>query len=96
MKNHPRGAAGLFPFYPENNRFMGYTLDDMRLGFEVLREAMVKGCKPSIARLYDPEDRAYRFSHFAGDKRVLIFMAEGPQGHSRRHLRGDKGDGRGP
>ncbi|MDR2455255.1 MAG: FAD-binding oxidoreductase, partial [Deltaproteobacteria bacterium] len=70
----------LFPFYPENNRFMGYALDDMRLGFDILREVMVKGYKPSIARLYDPEDGAYHFSHFAGDRCVLIFMAEGPKG----------------
>jgi alkyldihydroxyacetonephosphate synthase len=68
----------LFPFYPENNAFMGYILDDMRLGFEILREVMVKGYRPSIARLYDPEDGASHFAHFSGDKCVLIFMAEGP------------------
>ncbi|MDR2300678.1 MAG: FAD-binding oxidoreductase [Deltaproteobacteria bacterium] len=68
----------LFPYYPENNVFMGYVLNDMKLGFEILREVMVKGYKPSIARLYDHEDGAYHFSHFAGDKCVLIFMAEGP------------------
>jgi alkyldihydroxyacetonephosphate synthase len=41
---------------------------------------MVEGYKPSIARLYDPEDGAYHFSHFADGKCVLIFMAEGPKG----------------
>ncbi|MDR1677447.1 MAG: FAD-binding oxidoreductase, partial [Deltaproteobacteria bacterium] len=70
----------LFPFFPENNVFLGYTLDSMKLGFEILREVMVKGYKPSIARLYDHEDGAYHFSHFAGDRCVLIFMAEGPAG----------------
>ncbi|MDR0355183.1 MAG: FAD-binding oxidoreductase [Deltaproteobacteria bacterium] len=70
----------LFPYYPENNKFMGYVLESMKLGFDILREVMVKGYKPSIARLYDPEDGAYHFSHFAGDKCVLIFMAEGPAG----------------
>jgi alkyldihydroxyacetonephosphate synthase len=70
----------LFPFYPENNHFLGYTLESVKLGFEILREVMVKGYKPSIARLYDPEDGAYHFSHFAGGKCVLIFMAEGPAG----------------
>ena len=69
----------LFPFFPENNVFLGYVLDDMKQGFEILREVMVKGYKPSIARLYDPEDGAYHFSHFAGDRCVLIFMAEGPK-----------------
>ncbi|MDR3135217.1 MAG: FAD-binding oxidoreductase [Deltaproteobacteria bacterium] len=70
----------LFPYYPENNAFMGYTLGSMKLGFEILREVMVKGYRPSIARLYDQEDGAYHFSHFAGDNCVLIFMAEGPEG----------------
>jgi alkyldihydroxyacetonephosphate synthase len=70
----------LFPYYPENNVFLGYLLDDMKLGFELLREVMVRGYRPSIARLYDPEDGASHFSHFAGDSCVLIFMAEGPKG----------------
>lgn len=69
----------LFPFFPDNNVFMGYLLDDMKLGFEILREVMVQGYKPSIARLYDPEDGAYHFSHFANNRCVLIFMAEGPK-----------------
>lgn len=70
----------LFPYYPDNNVFLGYVLDTMKPGFEILREVMVKGYKPSIARLYDPEDGAYHFSHFANGKCVLIFMAEGPKG----------------
>ncbi|MDR0620692.1 MAG: FAD-binding oxidoreductase [Deltaproteobacteria bacterium] len=80
----------LFPYYPENNSFMGYTLREMKLGFEILREVMVKGYKPSIARLYDHEDGAYHFSHFAGDDCVLIFMAEGPEGVAKATADGIK------
>ncbi|MDR2386614.1 MAG: FAD-binding oxidoreductase [Deltaproteobacteria bacterium] len=80
----------LFPYYPENNHFMGYLLADMKLGFEILREVMVKGYKPSIARLYDHEDGAYHFSHFAGDNCVLIFMAEGPAGVAQATAAGIK------
>ena len=69
----------LFPYYPDNNEFMGYVLDSMKLGFEILREVMVAGYRPSIARLYDPEDGAYHFSHFSNNRCVLIFMAEGPK-----------------
>ncbi len=69
----------LFPYFPENNEFMGYVLDSMKLGFEILREVMAAGYKPSIARLYDPEDGAYHFSHFSNNRCVLIFMAEGPK-----------------
>ena len=71
----------IFRYRPESNRFLGYTLDNMKTGFEVLREVMVEGYKPSIARLYDPADGAMSFSHFAAPgKCVLIFTAEGPEG----------------
>lgn len=70
----------IFKYQPENNKFLGYTLENMKTGFEILREVMVEGYKPSVARLYDEEDGAYHFSHFADDKCVLIFMTEGPKG----------------
>jgi len=67
----------IFKYFPENNRFLGYTLDNMKTGFEILRQVMVNGYRPSVARLYDGEDGAYHFSHFADGKCVLIFVAEG-------------------
>jgi alkyldihydroxyacetonephosphate synthase len=71
----------LFPYLPQNNVFLGWTLKDMKTGFEVLREVMVAGYKPSVARLYDPEDGQLHFSHFAEpDDCIVLFMAEGPAG----------------
>ena len=67
----------IFKFYPDNNRYLGYTLDSMKTGFALLREVMVAGYKPSVARLYDIEDGEYHFSHFAKGKCVLIFVSEG-------------------
>jgi alkyldihydroxyacetonephosphate synthase len=79
----------LFPYLPENNVFLGWTLESMKTGFEVLREVMVAGYKPSVARLYDPEDGAIHFSHFAGtDDCVLLFMAEGTAGIARATAEG--------
>ena len=79
----------LFPYLPENNVFLGWTLKSMKTGFEVLREVMVAGYKPSVARLYDPEDGALHFSHFAGaDDCVLLFMAEGTAGIARATAEG--------
>jgi hypothetical protein len=49
----------------------------MKVGFNILREVMVEGYRPSIARLYDAEDGTQHFTHFADGKCVLIFMAEG-------------------
>jgi alkyldihydroxyacetonephosphate synthase len=70
----------IFKYQPENNSIMGYLLDNMKTGFEILREVMVSGYRPSVARLYDEEDGMYHFSHFSNGKCVLIFMAEGPKG----------------
>ena len=79
----------LFPYLPENNAFLGWTLKSMKTGFEVLREVMVSGYKPSVARLYDPEDGGLHFSHFAAeDDCVLLFMAEGAAGIARATAEG--------
>ena len=79
----------LFPYMPENNIFLGWTLKDMRVGFEVLREVMVAGYKPSVARLYDPEDGQLHFSHLAApDDCIVLFMAEGNAGITKATAEG--------
>jgi alkyldihydroxyacetonephosphate synthase len=79
----------LFPYLPQNNTFLGWTLKDMKTGFAGLREVMVNGYKPSVARLYDPEDGQLHFSHFAAhDDCVLLFMAEGNAGIARATAEG--------
>jgi alkyldihydroxyacetonephosphate synthase len=68
----------LFPYFPEHNAYLGWTLKSMAEGFDALREVMVAGYRPSVARLYDPEDGQLHFAHFAApDDCVLLFMAEG-------------------
>eukprot|EP01041_Mallomonas_annulata_P019391 gene19391-38703_t len=79
----------LFPYLPENNIFLGWTLKNMKEGFEVLREVMVAGFKPSVARLYDFEDGQLHFSHFAQpDDCIVLFMAEGNAGISKATAEG--------
>jgi alkyldihydroxyacetonephosphate synthase len=62
---------------PAQRVFLGYALDSMKEGFEVLREVMVEGYRPSVARLYDVPDGGHHFSAIAKDRCVLIFAAEG-------------------
>jgi len=79
----------LFPYLPENNIFLGWTLKNMKEGFEVLRGVMVAGYKPSVARLYDFEDGRLHFSHFAQpDDCIVLFMAEGNAGISKATAEG--------
>jgi len=74
----------LFPYEPGSFHALGWTLPTMAEGFEVLREVMVAGYKPSVARLYDFEDGQLHFSHFARpDECIVLFITEGPPGVSR-------------
>ncbi|MGD1823003.1 MAG: FAD-binding oxidoreductase [Pleomorphochaeta sp.] len=69
----------IFKYYPENNRYFGYLLDDMVTGLNVLREVITTGYNPSVARLYDEDDASRHFSQFSKGKCVVVFMAEGPK-----------------
>jgi alkyldihydroxyacetonephosphate synthase len=67
----------LFRHFPENNVFFGYLVADVPSGIKVLREVMVNGYRPSVARVYSEEDAHQHFAHFHKGKCVLLFMAEG-------------------
>ena len=70
----------VFRYQPENNRFLGYLVDSLPAGVAGLREIVVAGFRPSVARAYSEEDAAQHFSHFAGGKAVVVVVAEGPKG----------------
>ena len=79
----------IYKYFPENNQFLAWALDDMTTGFEILREVMVEGYRPSVARLYDAEDGVqHSFDQFAADKCVLMFMAEGNEHMARATAQG--------
>ena len=70
----------IFRYYPQNNKFYGYLTKDVDSGIKVLREVVVNGFRPSVARVYSEGDAAQHFYHFHKGKCVLLFMAEGPKG----------------
>ncbi|WP_341939836.1 FAD-binding oxidoreductase [Microbacterium sp. LWH10-1.2] len=70
----------VFRYQPENNRFLGYLVDSLPAGVSGLRDIIVAGYHPSVARAYSEEDAAQHFSHFAGGKAVVVVVAEGPKG----------------
>lgn len=70
----------IFKHFPENNKFLGYLVKDVETGIAVLREVMVNGYRPSVARTYSEQDAAQHFYHFYDNKCVLLFMAEGTKG----------------
>lgn len=69
----------IFRFYPENFQFHGYLVKDVDTGIKILREVMVNGYRPSVARVYSEEDARQHFYHFHKGECVLIFSTEGPK-----------------
>ncbi|MEV7324624.1 FAD-binding oxidoreductase [Streptomyces sp. NPDC093970] len=70
----------VFKYMPENNEFHGFLVDDMATGVAAVREVVTNGFRPSVVRLYSPEDARQHFSHFYQGKCVVVFVAEGPKG----------------
>ncbi|MFD1317598.1 FAD-binding oxidoreductase [Loigolactobacillus zhaoyuanensis] len=63
---------------PDNNIYLGWAFDDLAAGFKILRDVMVAGYRPSMARVYEAGDAALHFADFVHEQHVLLFMAEGP------------------
>ncbi|WP_342558644.1 FAD-binding oxidoreductase [Metasolibacillus sp. FSL K6-0083] len=69
----------IFKYYPSNHVFQSYLVKDIETGIKILREVIVNGFRPSVARVYSEEDARQHFAHFYKEKCVLIFMSEGPK-----------------
>ncbi len=67
----------LFRYFGDNHRFYGYLVRDVEAGLRVLREVMVNGYRPSVARVYSEEDARQHFYQWHRGECVLLFMAEG-------------------
>lgn len=66
----------LFRYTPENTRFLGYLIDDMSAGLDVIRETITSGLRPAVCRVYSPEDARQHWDWSQGNC-VLVFSAEG-------------------
>jgi alkyldihydroxyacetonephosphate synthase len=70
----------LFRYQPENNRYFGFLVDDFATGIDALRELITAGYRPSVCRVYSPEDARQHFAGFYKGKNVVVLIAEGPKG----------------
>jgi alkyldihydroxyacetonephosphate synthase len=73
----------LFRHQPEHNHYFGFLTDDFGDAVERLRHLITDGYRPSVCRVYSPEDAKQHFSHFSRDKNVVVLVAEGPEGIAR-------------
>jgi alkyldihydroxyacetonephosphate synthase len=70
----------LFRYRPENNRYFGFLVTDFADGVDALRELITAGYRPSVCRVYSPEDARQHFAEFYQGRSVVVFVAEGPKG----------------
>ncbi len=66
----------IWPYAPENNRFFGFLTDDFGAGIELLRELVTQGYRPSVARVYSPEDAR---QHFATSTTASAWSCSSPR-----------------
>ena len=70
----------LFRYQPENNRYFGFLVDEFADGIAAIRELITAGYRPSVCRVYSPEDARQHFADFYQGKNVVVLVAEGPKG----------------
>jgi alkyldihydroxyacetonephosphate synthase len=70
----------LFRYQPENNRYFGFLVDEFSGGIDALRELITAGYRPSVCRVYSPEDARQHFAELYEGKNVVVLVAEGPRG----------------
>jgi len=70
----------LFRYQPENNRYFGFLVDEFSDGVDALRELITAGYRPSVCRVYSPEDARQHFADFYRGRSVVVLVAEGPEG----------------
>src|ERR1700749_4538663 len=70
----------LFRYQPEHNRYFGFLVDRFADGVDALRELITAGYRPSVCRVYSPEDARQHFADFYQDRNVVVLVAEGPKG----------------
>lgn len=69
----------VFRFYPDNNHYFGFLMDDFAAAVDSLRQLVTAGYKPSVVRAYSPQDARQHFSHFYDGKSVVVLVTEGPK-----------------
>jgi alkyldihydroxyacetonephosphate synthase len=69
----------LFRHQPENNRYFGFLVEEFSDGIDALRELITAGYRPSVCRVYSPEDARQHFAGFYQGRNVVVLVAEGPK-----------------
>src|SRR5579864_1425345 len=69
----------LFRYQPENNRYFGFLVEEFADGVDAIRELITAGYRPSVCRVYSPQDARQHFADFYQGQNVVVLVAEGPK-----------------
>lgn len=73
-------SVKLFKYNPDSRWMQAYAVKDMETGLEILREIMINGYKPAVARLHDSGEAATSYSQFVNEgESILLFIVDGPK-----------------
>ncbi len=68
----------LFGWRPDTTRYFGFLVPDFGGAVAMLREIVTAGYRPSVARVYSPEDARQHFPDHPMDQNLVVLTAEGP------------------
>ena len=68
----------VFRHHAEHARYFGFRVADFGAAIGLLREVVVDGYRPAVARVYSPADARQHFGDHPADRNLVILTAEGP------------------
>ncbi|MGB5951941.1 MAG: FAD-binding oxidoreductase [Ornithinimicrobium sp.] len=71
-------SVKVFPWHPDGARYRGYLVSDFASAVSVLREVVVAGYRPAVARVYSPQDARQHFPDHPMDQNLVVLSAMGP------------------
>ncbi len=68
----------VFRWEPGSARYAGFLVPDFGDAIGMLREVIVSGYRPAVARVYSPQDARQHFPDHPQDQNLVVLSAEGP------------------
>ncbi len=68
----------VFRHHGDTARYVGARVSDFGAAIDVLREVVVEGYRPSVARVYSPQDAGQHFPDHPATQHLVVLAAEGP------------------
>lgn len=69
----------VFRYEPGTARYVGLLVPDFAEAIGLLREVIVAGYRPAVARVYSPQDARQHFGDHPQDQNLVVWSAQGPQ-----------------